>query len=250
MTFRIMCKIRDLRHEKDLTQEDLAEKLGISRQSLINLEQGKWLPSLDLALNIANFFDQTVEEVFTDLENLENIINHARQQSIKLDKADSPPSSANRGLRGAREVNMPRGLMPWRPFGLSRFFDEDFDDDLMMDIPVIRPSLSAPSINVFEKGKTVVVEAHLPGIKAEDVKIEVADDHVALSGERKEEKEEKDKNYYRKEVSFGSFSRVIPLPVKVNSDKAEASAEDGVLTITLPKTEEKKRKEVKIKVKK
>lgn len=241
MTFKIICKIKNLRHDKDLTQEDLAEKLGISRQSLINLEQGKWLPSLDLALNIANFFDQTVEEVFTDLKLFENL-----NKNINL----TLPDEEKKVGRMNREANMPRGLMPWRPFGLSRFFDEDFDEELMSDIPLIRTTMSVPAINVYEKGNNVMVEAQLPGINADDVKIEVADDHVALSGERKEEKEEKEKNYYRKEVSYGSFSRVIPLPVKVNSDQAEATHENGMLKITLPKIENKKRKTIEVKVKK
>lgn len=241
MTFKIICKIRDLRHDKDLTQEDLAEKLGISRQSLINLEQGRWLPSLDLALNIANFFEQTVEEVFTDLELFENL-----NKNINL----TLPDEEKKVGRMNREANMPRGLMPWRPFGLSRFFDEDFDEELMSDIPLIRTTMSVPAINVYEKGNNVMVEAQLAGINSEDVKIEVADDHVALFGERKEEKEEKEKNYYRKEVSYGSFSRVIPLPVKVNSDQAEATHENGMLKITLPKIEIKKRKTIEVKVKK
>jgi len=248
MTFKIICKIKNLRHDKDLTQEDLAEKLGISRQSLINLEQGKWLPSLDLALNIANFFDQTVEEVFTDLENLEKLINDARHQSNNFVEAGDPTSLKLRGAR--RETNMPRGLMPWRPFGLSRFFEEDMDEELMSDIPLIRSAMSVPAVNVFEKGNNIVVEMQLPGIKEEDVKIEVADDHVAISGERKQNIEDKDKNYFRREVNYGTFTRVIPLPAKVNSDDAVAVTDNGVLTITLPKSEIKKRKEVKIQVKK
>ncbi|EKD56111.1 MAG: hypothetical protein ACD_58C00296G0003 [uncultured bacterium] len=248
MTFKIICKIKNLRHDKDLTQEDLAEKLGISRQSLINLEQGKWLPSLDLALNIANFFDQTVEEVFTDLENLEKLINEARRPSLHSGQPGEPVRSLLE--QAGMEDNMPRGLMPWRPFGLSRFFDEDVDDELMTDIPLIRSSMNVPAVNVFEKGNNVIIEMQLPGIKEEDVKIEVADDHVAIMGERKQEKEDKEKNYYRKEVSYGSFTRVIPLPVKVNSDNAEAIFDNGMLSVSLPKAEQVKRKEVKIKVKK
>lgn len=247
MTFKIICKIRDLRHQKDLTQEELADKLGISRQSLINLEQGKWLPSLDLALNVADFFNQTVEEVFTNLENFEKLINEARNS----DRTTSPTAPARPIISLGRKDNMNRDLSPLRPFGLSRFFDDDLFDEDFDRLPArIQLNMPIPAINVYENNNNVILEAQLPGIKVEDVKIEVADDHVALSGERKEEKEDKEKNFYRKEVSYGSFSRVIPLPVKINPDKAEATSDNGMLKLVLPKLEEKKRKKIEIKIKK
>lgn len=238
MKFIIHCKIKDLRKEHDLTQEELAQKIGISRQALIALEQGKSLPSLDLAFEFSNLFEKSIEELFTNIENqLENkSANNINFLPLKI-RAEG------------KEKTMPRDLMPWRNFGLGRFLDEDWGDDDLMPSVSVKKSL-IPAVNVYETDKNVVLEAHLPGMKPEDVNIEVAEDYITLSGERKEEKVDKNKNYYRKEVSYGSFSRVVPLPVKVKSETAEAETKDGVLVITLPKAEFKKTKKIIIKPKK
>jgi len=144
---------------------------------------------------------------------------------------------------------MDRDLIPFGNFGARRFFDEDFDEDLL-PMRFRQNVVQMPRVDVYEKGNDVLVEALLPGMKAEDVEIEVSDEYVTLIGERKLEQEDKDKNYYRKEVSYGSFKRVVGLPVKVKSEKANAEVKDGVLKITLPKAEEKKSKKLKVKVSK
>lgn len=221
MIIRLSCKVKKLRKRNSLTQEDLAKKLGISRQALISVESGKSLPSLPLALQMSQIFDRSIEDIFCSLINNENT-----------------------------EVNMPRGLSPWRPLGLTRFFDNDWsDEDFFPDVR-IPSSIKIPAVDVYEKGDNVIVEAHVPGLKVEDVNVEVAEDHLAISGERKDIKEEKEKNFYRKETSYGSFSRVVPLPVKINPEKTQATSEDGVLKITLPKAEVKKRKQIKVSIKK
>ena len=141
---------------------------------------------------------------------------------------------------------MTRDLLPWRPFGMGRFFDEDWPE---LELPKTL-SVTAPAINVYEKGRDVIVECQLPGVDPENVKIDVADDLVKISGEKKEESEEREKNFYRKEISYGSFARSIALPKKVKSAKAEADYSDGILKIVLPKVIEKESKTVKVKVKK
>lgn len=254
---KISCKLRAIRKERNLTQEDLASKLGISRQSIISVELGKCTPSLSLALEIAELFDTAIEEIFEITEKIEK----TNFSSLGEDEEFIPVTYGNIALTGSapalsqhlfarqaggKETKMTRDLLPWRPFGMGRFFDEDFQD---IELPKSL-AVTAPAINVYEKGKNVIVECQLPGIDPEDVKIDVADDLVKISGEKKEEVEEKDKNYYRKEISYGSFARSVALPRKVKSSQAEADYNDGVLKITLPKIEEKESKTVKIKVKK
>jgi len=87
----------------------------------------------------------------------------------------------------------------------------------------------------------------LPGFKPEEVDISITGDTLTLKGEHREEKETKNENYLLQERSYGSFSRSITIPVEVKSEKAEASFEDGVLTLTLPKAEEVKPKQIKVK---
>lgn len=247
---KISCKLKDLRKEKKLTQEDLADKLGISRQSIISLESGRSIPSLSLALEIANFFDCAIEQVFECDKEINKKMRFAFGGLSPVNNWVKQFINANSHLAKSnvlrKEVKMTRDLLPWRPFGLSRFFDEEWPE---LEFPKSL-SVTTPAINVYEKGKNIVVECQLPGIDPENVKIDVSDDLVKLSGEKKEEKEEKDKNYYRREISYGSFARSVALPKKVKSSGAEAEYSDGVLRITLPKVEEKESKTVKIKVKK
>jgi HSP20 family protein len=93
-----------------------------------------------------------------------------------------------------------------------------------------------PEANVVETEKTVEVTLDLPGMKPEDVKLEVREGRLCVSGEKREEKEEKGKTFHRIERRTGSFLRTIPLPAVVDDTKAEAKFVEGVLKVTLPKT--------------
>jgi HSP20 family protein len=105
-----------------------------------------------------------------------------------------------------------------------------------------------PTVDILENNGDIVVKAELPGVKKEDTDITLTDDTITISGEKKEEKEVKKKDYYRYESSYGSFCRTFSLPSDVQSNKAKTKMRDGVLEIRIPKTEEAKKKEVKVKV--
>jgi HSP20 family protein len=101
-------------------------------------------------------------------------------------------------------------------------------------------------VDVFETGDDVVVKASLPGFKPEDIDISVHGDVLTIKGESKEEKEEKAQNWYRRERRFGTVVRQLTLPGEVSADKADAKFEDGVLRLTLPKSESAKPKQIKV----
>lgn len=108
--------------------------------------------------------------------------------------------------------------------------------------------LWSPSVDVSETKDDIVLTAEVPGLKKEDIKLSVQDNVLTISGEKKIEKEEKDANYHRLERSFGSFCRSFTLPTPVQPDKIKASYKEGVLKVTLPKTEEVKPKEIPINI--
>ena len=93
-----------------------------------------------------------------------------------------------------------------------------------------------PSVDVVDNDKEIKVTAELPGLDEKDIEVSIAEDSLTIKGEKKKEKEEKGKNYHRTERTYGSFSRTIPLPVEVETDKAEATFKKGVLTIVMPKS--------------
>jgi len=104
-----------------------------------------------------------------------------------------------------------------------------------------------PAIDVADQDDAVIVRAEVPGCKAEDIDISIYGNTLTISGEKKEEKEEKEKGYYHIESAYGSFRRDLSLPAEVDTDKIDAACKNGVLTITLPKAE--KSKAIKVKVK-
>jgi HSP20 family protein len=93
-----------------------------------------------------------------------------------------------------------------------------------------------PRLEVSEDAKAFTVTAELPGMSEDEIDLSISGDVLTIRGEKKEEKEDKNKNYYYSERSYGSFMRSIPLPGQVESDKVSASFRKGVLMITLPKT--------------
>lgn len=94
----------------------------------------------------------------------------------------------------------------------------------------------SPNIDVAETDKGIRVSAELPGMDDKDIEVNLNKDSLTIRGEKKEEKEDKGKDYYHVECSYGSFSRTIPLPVEIESDKADAHFKKGVLTVKIPKS--------------
>ena len=107
----------------------------------------------------------------------------------------------------------------------------------------------SPSIDVKESDKDFTTRAELPGVEEKDVEVTVTNDTVTINGEKKEEKEDKGKNYYYMERSYGSFNRVIPLAVETDANKAEANFKNGVLNIAIPKSAAAKAKGTKVPIK-
>ncbi len=130
----------------------------------------------------------------------------------------------------------------------------DLQDDMnrLFDVSLARmpkevlPSEWVPSMDVSEEKDKYVIKADLPGIEQDDIEIEVQDNVLTVKGQRKEEKEEKDKNYLRRECFYGSFERSLTLPTDVDADKAQADYKNGILLISLPKKEQKKAKQIKL----
>jgi HSP20 family protein len=105
-----------------------------------------------------------------------------------------------------------------------------------------------PRVDISENDKAIKVTAELPGMDENDIDITLTHDSLTIKGEKKEETEEKEKDFYRMECRYGSFHRVIPLSTEVDETKAEADFKKGVLKITLPKTPEAQQARRKIKV--
>jgi len=149
-----------------------------------------------------------------------------------------------------------RGLIPWRPFReleeIERRFGDIFGQSLLpawRHLPLEEKGL-VPAIDVFEKEDKFVVKAELPGMREDDIDVSVVGDTLTIKGEKKTEAEVKEDDYYRCERSYGSFFRSVALPSHVDAKKIEASYEEGVLEITLPKVPEVKPKKVPVTVKK
>jgi HSP20 family protein len=114
--------------------------------------------------------------------------------------------------------------------------------------PLPTISLKAPSLDVFEEKDELVVKADLPGMNKEEIEVTVTGDVVTIKGEKKKEEEVKEKDYYRRERSYGSFVRSVELPCEVKSDQIKANFKDGVLEVRMPKTEEAKKKSISVKI--
>jgi HSP20 family protein len=142
-----------------------------------------------------------------------------------------------------------QALDPFREFRLRPFSGlfEDVFAPLRADLPSI-PAAWMPRADIQETDKEYIIGLNLPGIRKEDVKVEVKDDVLTVSGERKTEKEEKGKNWLRRESSYGSFLRSFTLPEGLHSEDIKANCKDGVLTLSMRKPAQVKPRGVSIKV--
>lgn len=104
-----------------------------------------------------------------------------------------------------------------------------------------------PALDIYQNDNEVVIEAPLPGINPDNVSVSIENDVLTIEGSVEKKSEVDEKNYYRKEVSKGSFHRTVGLPASVDSDAASADYKDGVLKITVPKAERAKPKTIEVK---
>ena len=132
-------------------------------------------------------------------------------------------------------------LIPWNPFRDLDNLNRDFSS--LLDSPhKFFGGVSSPRVDVYQTEKDVVVKAEIPGVSKEDLNLYVDENSIRLSGQTKKENEFKEEHIYRSERMYGSFSRLIPMPVEVKSDEAKAEYRDGILTIRVPKMQPSKPK--------
>ncbi|HEY5731040.1 MAG TPA: Hsp20/alpha crystallin family protein [Anaerolineales bacterium] len=143
-------------------------------------------------------------------------------------------------------------LIRWEParemMSLRDAMDRLFDDAFTRPLS-IRDGWSVPAIDMYQTDDEIVVKASLPGIKADEVQINVTGEVLTLKGEVRHDKESKEKAWHIREQRFGSFERSVALPTDVVADKAKAEFENGILTITLPKADEVKPRTITVKAK-
>ena len=159
------------------------------------------------------------------------------------------------------EKSSPRIPQQWEPFErFRREMDRLFDDftggllrgSLFGPTPFRRAEgtfRTMPAVDVAETDKAYEIKAELPGLDEKNIEVKVDNGVLSIKGEKQEEKEEKEKDYYRRERSFGSFERHFQLPDDIEPDKIEATFKNGVLSVTLPKSAEGQQQAKKIEVK-
>lgn len=135
-------------------------------------------------------------------------------------------------------------LIRWNPYDMDKWFDD------MVSAPFQGRGGFAPAMDVFQIKDAVIVKTPLAGVDPDKVNISIENDVLTVEGTMEQKSEVDEKEYYRKEIRSGSFHRAVALPTAVDGDKANATFENGMLTITVPKEERAKPKSIKVRVKK
>ncbi|MCM8796534.1 MAG: Hsp20/alpha crystallin family protein [Candidatus Omnitrophica bacterium] len=154
-------------------------------------------------------------------------------------------------------------LIPWRPRemwwdpfrdleAIQNEMNRLFDSSLLRwsdrDVGLLEGAWS-PAVDIYDSKGNVMVKADIPGMKKDEIEVSVNKDILIIKGEKKQEKETKEKDFVRTERFYGSFNRAIRLPAEVDASKVNATYKNGVLELVLPKKEEAKPKQLKIDIK-
>ena len=134
---------------------------------------------------------------------------------------------------------------------LDKYFSQGWMRPFRMDWPEfahLKPPFEGktPSVDIIERDAEIVVKAELPGVDKDDIDISVTERSVSIKGSTSHEEKEEKGDYYRSEISRGSFARSLPLPAEVDESKARASFKDGILELTLPKKTKSRRQKINI----
>lgn len=135
-------------------------------------------------------------------------------------------------------------LLPWQPLReldalrhqMDRMFDELMHGDQgFSGLPKLEHISWAPAIELQETEAALIVKAVVPGVAAKDLEVQVSDNAVSIAGEHRQEQQVNRQGYFHSELQYGQFQRIVPLPMAIQTDQVQASFQDGLLTLTLPK---------------
>lgn len=138
--------------------------------------------------------------------------------------------------------NNPWTALPTLQSRVNRLFDDMFPEIRQTDDMGLMEW--RPVVDTYEKNDHIVVNAELPGVNKEDITVDVKNNVLTISGERKHEENVNETNYYRNERFYGKFQRSFTLPDNVDAEKVDAVYKDGVLEVKIPKTEDNKTKKI------
>lgn len=229
---KIRLLLRDLRQSRSLSQEELARALQVSRQSIISLERGEYLPSMPLLVSLIEYFGCPIDELVEGVS-----LQQAKQQLLS-------------GKGGEQQMQ----LAPWNPFQAIDRMHEEMNS--MVERTFGRGdwstalSSSAGAMNIHESETEYEIELQTPGYSEGDISIEMTEDTLTISGTKKDEQKKEGKNIVRREWQHSEFSRSIRFTHPIKQEKVEARLENGTLTVIAPKVEPVRPKVKKIEVKK
>jgi HSP20 family protein len=180
-------------------------------------------------------------------------------QDIEVKRTEGPAQSQTPARTQARMPMRSSGFDPFQSFRneMDRMFDQlwrgfgfpaprrAFEAEPFWQ----REGASVPAVDVAEDEKAYHITAELPGLSDKDLEVNLSDDILTISGEKRDEREQREKNYHFSERRYGSFRRSFAVPQGIDRDKIEASFRNGVLALTLPKTQEAVQRQKKIEVK-
>lgn len=162
-------------------------------------------------------------------------------------------SEEPKGQELSQQTTQARPLTPFEEMDrfMESFFPRRWMRPFRWDMPSMAElgapfDLKTPGVDIIERDNEVIVKAEVPGVEKKDLDVSVTDNSVTIKGCTSHEEKEEKGDYYRSEIRRGSFSRTVALPSSVDSDKAKATFNDGILELTLPKVEKAKRKSVSI----
>lgn len=231
---KIRLLLRELRQANELSQEELARALSVSRQSIISLEHGEYLPSTPVLLAMMDFFGCPVDQLFTGYEfKIHQITNEETEkggeQTMQLTPTNNPYNQLDR-------LHEEMTDMVEKTFGRG-----DWSRSL---------GNVAGAMNIHETAQKYEIQFQVPGYTDKEVNIEISDNTLTVSGAKKAEDAQNSKNLVRREWAHSEFSRLVRFATPIKEDKVEAKLEHGTLTVTAPKIEPIKPTIKKISVKK